>query len=533
MSLVAAFGAFGAWSVWQSKPEDLAGADKNGTRLLLYYICINIAIAMCDSLSQGNYTEICKWKGSTVVSFVSGSKIMAGMIAALVGPRINDSIGPQENLGILIPFFGQLAVVTGFNFMGDIRLPSCCSFDSAIWRKDYKIIVTGLILGLIAALLVVFRLLNNVLDSAPFTPTVLLIFSGVGMLGILAATFWSLPHAVAKINVYIMFCRVATLDVRYTLQQWYTVKEIGCPGQNTPHFPNTVYQMVGLIMGSAFTLVGIWLFENYVYYWNAQKAFWVTTLFTVVAALFDLSMLTGFNRTLWKWLPVMSTKVTWLCGDCPGPNCGCDPDGTGTLVEGYRLDDMFGFLIGMQALKPIATTLDDMPSTVLLSKLCPAGVETTVFAMLAALMNLGLTVSGLMAGFVFKLYGVDISNAKNPDTGETEYTCEFGKGYIPGLNGIQEIMVIGGMILPLATIPATWALIPNQPLNEKFVDEAPAAEALDNADAHPAAAFGKQSPSFADLGDTNLASQKELEEAASIMFNRRSGSALLAGSRVL
>lgn len=476
---------------------------------------------MCDSLSQGKYTEICKWKGSTVVSFVSGSKIMAGMVAALVGPRINDSIGPKTNLGILIPFFGQLSVVTAFNFMGDIRLPSFCSFDSAIWKKDYKIIVTGLILGVIAALLVVFRLLNNVLDSAPFTPTVLLAFSGVGMCAILGLTFWSLPHAVAKINVYIMFCRVATLDVRYTLQQWYTVKEIGCPGQNTPHFPNTVYQMVGLIMGSAFTLVGIWLFENYVYYWNAQKAFWVTTLFTVVAALFDLSMLTGFNRTMWAWLPIMSTKVTWLCGDN-----GCDADG-------YRLDDMFGFLIGMQALKPIATTLDDMPSTVLLSKLCPAGVETTVFAMLAALMNLGLTVSGLMAGFVFSYYGVDISNSKDADTGETKYTCDFGTSPIAGVNGIQWIMIVGGMILPLTTIPATWALIPNQPLNEKFVDEAEPTEALSNQDAHPAAALGKQSPSFADLGDSNLASPKELEEAASIMFNRRSGSALLAGSRVL
>merc|ERR1712151_871274 len=118
-----------------------------------------------------------------------------------------------------------------------------------------------------------------------------------------------------------------------------------------------------------------------------------------------LSMLTGFNRVMWAWLPVMSTKVTWLCGDCPGPKCGCDPDGTGTLVEGYRLDDMFGFLIGMQALKPIATTLDDMPSTVLLSKLCPAGVETTVFAMLAAIMNLGLTLSVLLAGYFFQIYG--------------------------------------------------------------------------------------------------------------------------------
>merc|ERR1712060_348627 len=281
------------------------------------------------------------------------------------------------------------------------------------------------------------------------------------------------------------------------------------------------YQMIGLVMGNFFTLVGIWLFENYVYYWNARASFWVTTLFTVVAAGFDLMMLTRFNQTLWSWLPVMSEKVTWFCTEDSCQN------------DGYRLDDMFGFLIGMQALKPIATTLDDMPSTVLLSKLCPAGVETTVFAMLAALMNLGLTVSGLMAGFCFSAFNVEISSSKDADTGETKYTCDFGTSPIAGLNGIQWIMIIGGMILPLTTIPATWALIPNQPLNEKFVDEAPPKEALANEDAHPAAALGKQSPSFADLGDSNLASPKELEEAASIMFNRRSGSALLAGSRVL
>merc|ERR1712039_683901 len=119
--------------------------------------------------------------------------------------------------------------------------------------------------------------------------------------------------------------------------------------------------------------------------WRA--AFWVTTLFTIVAASFDLMMLTRFNQTLWSFLPFMSNKVTWFCTEQSCTN------------GGYRLDDMFSFLIGLQALKPIADTLDSMPSTVLLSKLCPAGVETTLFAMLAAIMNLGLTLSGLLAGF--------------------------------------------------------------------------------------------------------------------------------------
>jgi len=263
-----------------------------------------------------------------------------------------------------------------------------------------------------------------------------------------------------------------------------------CSADNLPHFPNTIYQMIGLVMGNFFTLVGIWLFENYVYYWNARASFWVTTLFTVVAAGFDLMMLTRFNQTLWAWLPVMSQKVTWFC---TAESC---------LNDGYRLDDMFGFLIGMQALKPIATTLDDMPSTVLLSKLCPAGVETTVFAMLAAIMNLGLTVSGLLAGYFFESFRVDIEQ------------CDYGWSPLgDNVNGLQWALIMGGVILPLSTIPATFCLIPDKPLNSKFVEDA-------------------EQPGEASL-QQSTASQAELEHGSSMIFNTRSGSNILSGSRAM
>merc|ERR1719401_2527400 len=340
-------------------------------------------------------------------------------------------------------------------------------------------------------------------------------------------TFWSLPKQVALINVYIMFCRIAAMDVRYVLQQWYTTLKCNAGQPNPieprlPNFPNTVYQMMGLVLGNACTLFGIWLFENYVYYWNSRKAFWVTTVFTMVAALFDLSMLTRFNQTMWAWFPAMSNRISFLCGeDAKGqPTCSDD---------GYRLDDLFGFLIGMQALKPIATTLDDMPATILLSKLCPAGVETTVFAMLAAIQNLGLTHSGLSASIFFDAFGVDMSGTK----------CQEGHskilGFDLGVNGIQLALIFGGILLPATTIPATFCLIPDKPLNGKFVDDVPPAEVeLANNpvhdDGHPAASFGRQSPSYVGLGDAGIAPQDELEKASSLLF-KRGGTGM--GSRVL
>merc|ERR1712204_58834 len=139
-----------------------------------------------------------------------------------------------------------------------------------------------------------------------------------------------------------------------------------------PNFTLTVYQALGQWIGQGATLLGVVLFQKFVSHWHAQRAFWVTTMFTVVAALFDLSMLTKFNRVIFS------------------------PLGFGNIKPfGFRLDDLLGFLIGTQALKPIATTLDDMPASVLVSKFCPAGVETTVFAILAALQNLGMQISGL------------------------------------------------------------------------------------------------------------------------------------------
>merc|ERR1719401_45595 len=313
-------------------------------------------------------------------------------------------------------------------------------------------------------------------------------------------TFWSLPKQVALINVYIMFCRIAAMDVRYVLQQWYTTLKCNAGQPNPieprlPNFPNTVYQMMGLVLGNACTLFGIWLFENYVYYWNSRKAFWVTTVFTMVAALFDLSMLTRFNQTMWAWFPAMSNRISFLCGeDAKGqPTCSDD---------GYRLDDLFGFLIGMQALKPIATTLDDMPATILLSKLCPAGVETTVFAMLAAIQNLGLTVSGLLAGYFFESFRVDIEQ------------CDYGWSPLgENVNGLQWALIMGGVILPLSTIPATFCLIPDKPLNSKFVEDA-------------------DQPGEASLQQTT-ASQAELEHGSSMIFNTRSGSNILSGSRAM
>lgn len=528
MCAMSLMGAISAAMIWFSTPDQL-GRGTGGTRAFVYLLVINIAISCCDTLSQGKYTEICKWKGSSVVSYVQGSKTAAGMFSSFIGPVINDtkSLGPQTTLGLIAPFLGQAAAVQGANFMGDRKLENGCTPDRAILQKDSKIIATGSTLGIFAFVMIGLSL-------GGFGNRTLLGTATFGILVALGMCFWSLPYSVAKINVYIIFCRIMVMDFNYVLLQWYTASEAQC-GSQTPHFPNTVYQMVGFVTANLMTLLGVYMFEKYVYYWNARRAFWVTTGFTIVASLFDLAMLTQFNRTVYSFLPFMKNKVRWFCG-----TESCEPDG-------YRLDDLFGFLMGSQGIKYIATTLDDMPSTVLLSKLCPVGVETTVFAILAALMNLGLQFSGFTAAEFLGFHNVTIgkisleeyqntTGALIPCPENTEDVncyrddCHLGEGASwTGLNGLQWGLVVGGMILPLFTIPATWLFIPDKALCDNFIDEEEI-EPATGAPAHPAAAFAAHSPSFDPLNNRDgeqMATRDELERGSFLSLTRRGNSRLI------
>jgi hypothetical protein len=386
--------------------------------------------------------------------------------------------------------------------MGDPRVEECCTPDTKVLRKDYKIVILGAVLGVMAFAVPFW---NNEVHQ--------LIYAMVAVAVCLSLTFFALPVQVAKINVYILFCRMATLDFRYPLLQWYTAEAEICPPSKFPNFTNTVYQAVGLVCGNLATLFGVYLFEVYVCHWNVRKAFWVTTVFTIIAASFDLSMLTGFNRTLFAPLGF---------GDI-------NPFGMG------RLDDLLGFLLGTQALKPIATTLDDMPATVLLSKLCPVGVETTVFAILAALQNIGFQVAGLWATQFIKAVGFNIQTGNETDPTDNG-TCDTGKAsnfYGPeGMDGITWGVVVGNILLPLLTIPATFILLPNKNLDENFAcdeDEAvelgaPAQNGMVSVDNPGAALQGNPTfskhPSFAIDEATTTASRVDRERASLVSLTR-------------
>lgn len=457
--LLAVGGTIGCIGLSYGTVEQLGGESGLGAFYLFFGTAC--AITMGDTLSQGKYSEVAKAKGSSVVSFTYGSKVMAGMIGVFIAGIVNDKYGPQTTTFLAIFFFAQMMPVGACNLVGDRRLPKACSPDCDMLKKDWKIFTLAGGIVAIALLLAFWSPVISLFGVNPrsdFSGNAKIVFGLSGCLGLLVASFFCLPFQIAKINVYLWLCRIMCLSFNYALQQWFTVDAETCP--DTPHFPTTIYQSMGFVTASIAQMFAVWLFENYVVHWYAPRAFWVTTAFTCVGALFDIMMVTGFNRTLLSFTGLGG--LTWT-----------PTNQDGTLADPVRYDDIALFLFGTQAMRSVVDTLDNLPATLLLSKLVPKGLEVTVFAVLVAFFNLGWTMAGQMGARFLKVIGVNIQEMSvNKATGVvTPAECNLGEGPW-GMNGLVWALILGDIVMPLLTIPATWYFIPNVRLDEDFAGEA-------------------------------------------------------------
>merc|ERR1712012_1028335 len=127
---------------------------------------------------------------------------------------------------------------------------------------------------------------------------------------------------------------------------------------------------------------------------------------------------------------------------------------------------------GTQAIDKIIEMLDFMPSCVLIGKLCPRNMEATIFAVLAGSQNFGSTVASLAGGIFNKEMGLFIGGPT-----EEEGPIGYSKCINPTYNilGVEWTTLtiaraMGGIFLPMITVPLTFILLPDGLLTDDFVD---------------------------------------------------------------
>ncbi|GET86458.1 folate/biopterin transporter, putative [Leishmania tarentolae] len=216
-----------------------------------------------------------------------------------------------------------------------------------------------------------------------------------------ATSFWAMPLVIAKANIFGFLQKTVYLQLPGALDSFYLADAECLP--DGPKFSYTFYNTVGAVIGNIGGLVGVTAF-NYIFSKHSYRlTFCITTIVQIIASVFDIIMVKRWN--LYIGIPDHAMYI-W----------------------GYTV---VGEVVYMLAL---------MPPVVLLSRLCPRGSESVVYALMAGFSNLGHTTSSSIGAIIME-YGWGIT---------TTPPCNF--------DNVPWLLLVGHMLLPLLVLPLTLLL---------------------------------------------------------------------------
>jgi len=100
--------------------------------------------------------------------------------------------------------------------------------------------------------------------------------------------------------------------------------------------------------------------------------------------------------------------------------------------------------------------MDLMPQIVLLSKLCPPGMESVVYSLLAGCLNFGAAVASSVGSLAIDRFGI-----RTPADGAA---CTF--------DNLGWLIFFCHVCLPLLTVPLTFVLVPDAKMTDDLLPAA-------------------------------------------------------------
>eukprot|EP01063_Lacrimia_lanifica_P008469 TRINITY_DN1550_c0_g1_i1.p1 TRINITY_DN1550_c0_g1~~TRINITY_DN1550_c0_g1_i1.p1 ORF type:complete len:679 (+),score=277.85 TRINITY_DN1550_c0_g1_i1:93-2039(+) len=407
--------------------EDGSGSDDGGTppsglvylAPVLFCLC-NLQIAVVDLLTEGRYAAMMVAKpetGSSLVTWVWACIFIGSLVASgFVGP-VSDSYGVPLLFIIAIPLSLQVLVPLCKGFMKEERdeqaaVERTCSTAAVKTdkiRAQWRMYV-------LAGVMTLGALCNSISALFLSDETTSLIVTYCWCTVIVLTSFWALSPPMAKAITYMFLCNALYVRIPGALDSWYTRDEGCVPGG--PHFDNTYYLTYSGIVGSFAALGGVALFQKFFQNSTFRRAFWLTTVLKIIASVFDVVIVKRWHRP--------------------------------------HVSDHFMYMFGDAAIGEVVGQLDFMPAVVLVSKLCPPGYESLVYAMLAGFQNFGFQVARHTGLFLMKAMNVYAEPAPSTD-------CNW--------DNLAELIIVSHMVLPLITVPLTFVLLPNARLKESVIEE--------------------------------------------------------------
>ncbi|QDZ19429.1 folate/biopterin transporter [Chloropicon primus] len=398
--------------------------------LLLFFASLDMATV--DLLCEGKYAEKMMEKPETssdLVSWVWGVYQLGSLTASLfIGP-VSDRYSPKIIYLIAVPFALQFLIPLALGYLPEERVsPASEASPIGMTRTNWN---AGVTMRLVSYLPRKMREKPRIFVMAFLTALSALLLGVVHLTGtegqqltyticasvmLCACSSWALPPVLSRANIYMFLCQVLYIQVSGALDYFYTAGPECFAGG--PSFSFSYYTTYTVIVGSLAAWLGVVLFQAWMRDWNFRRVFWLTTFVRVIGSIFDICIALRWNLSIG-----ISDKTMYMFGDAVIYN--------------------------------IVYQMDFMPAVVLTSKVCPKGLESTIYALLAGMQNMGQNVSQSLGSYLIEAMGV--KTACKPSVDE-ECDCDF--------DNLPLLLFVSHMVLPLLTIPLTFLLIPNRRMTD-------------------------------------------------------------------
>lgn len=368
---------------------------------------VSLQAAVVDLLAEGKYAECMAAKpetGSDLATFVWANVFAGGLLGAIAAGPMAD-----RRMYAAIFFLGivpaaQVAAPLILGWFPDPRGPR--GFQRHKWTDPASRgpILLAILLAVATGGLTVTTLLHSGYKAK-------LQYSIIASAVLIAASLKLLRPTVAKCNVYMFLASAAYVSSAGTLDYFYTAPP-SCL-ENGPNFSMTYYVTWSAIVGSVAALASVAVFQSCMQEWRLRPLFWISTVLRCAAAVVDIIIVKRWN-----------------------------------LAAG--VPDKVAYMLGNNIAGSVVAQLDLMPAVILTSKLCPPGMEATMYALLAGFQNFGGAVSAALGSALTAAYDIEADF-------ETD-ECRF--------KNLTRFIFVAHMLLPLAVVPLTWLLLPNTKLKE-------------------------------------------------------------------
>jgi folate/biopterin transporter len=374
-------------------------------------VLINLQVSVVDLLTEGKYTETMARvpeASSDIVSFVWLTVSWGGLLATVISFFVLQTDNYNVMFWCALPFSLQAVFTSFFGLLPEVKL-AVSKLDVDLLTKHGNMFIMGTFMGCLSVVLAVTQLMTeNMYVEFGVTLGVALVLS--------VSMFIFMERRLAKATLFLFLTNTVSVSFGSAMQYWFTVDETCNPGG--PHFDYLFFTVYTSVIAQVFNFVGIWLFNVYLSKFRMRSALIVSALISSVASLGDFAM-------------VMRWNLRW------------------------GIPDRWFYLIGDTILEPIVIMMAFMPSTVLISKMCPKNMEATTFAILASFSNLGGALSSSFGVFAMEAAGIktDVENGQ----------CDF--------SNLPWLIVVCGMCLPLIAVPLTFVLIPDIDMSDNLKEE--------------------------------------------------------------